>query len=620
MNEDVHDETVRNTDSYVVSSFLLSAIFVFLFWLISFFYTGDDNYWTTLHFQSTAMSLFYFLISVIVFGSLYYVLLIKKKDLKFVDAIVHMKKKYVFYFAIILCISFLFLTVKHTFGENWPTQMARSVIKICAGCPLQAYRLEYFTSSPLAAFLAHSAAKIGFSLNYNMLVSFQAYAKLVGVLFIIALFYFASRHYSSYAFPFIFINFFTASILSFYGVAGHANFIGILFLLLFYLTSYDHIKHNSGLFYPAIFASLTLLSHLSTVFVLPTLTYLMFYDKVSLSHGKLAIVKNKFFKAIVVVLAGLIIPYAIFYGYVSYDLSQHGYSLSDLGSGDATFGGRGFVPFTTATMITNSAHYTYFSFAHLLDAISHEIHLNAFRFLFVLLAIYFILRHGTKNPLFNFHTISCIGITLSVISWHNDLGQRLEGWETFAFTILPFTLMSSYLVFDYMRNEHLKKSLSFLLMVSAVITLIPFIVYGFTDTHFTNPFGTITTTAHATGVIRDHKFITDVHEVSQGETIAYYFLTVAGFKKDASGSYRTSMRFIMQHNNQDIQATSLSPVTSLIKDYPGESFGFIPGDVVIPLNTSSLPQGNFTYRLIIEDEVTHAILVQHYQLNILPRI
>ena len=374
------EEEAKRLDSPVMKIFLFSCGFFFLFWFLSLIFQ-TENFWNILGFESKVASFVYFVISLVVFMIVYSQT--KKGNVNNLLNKIYSSKKATLILVAITIAIIVFYTASLKIGENWATLIIRSITGLCAGGPLQALQFKYFTSSPLASSVGVLVGQIGLALKVNTLVSLKILSKIIGIIFVFVAYYFVRKHYPKQTFPTLFIILFSIGIASFLGVAGHVNFIGIVFILLYFGSAYLCLKNKANIIVPSVLLAMSMLSHLSTRFFLPSLLYLLVHDKINFKKGT---INKRIFKDLLFVIVGLAIPYLIFYAAVQIDVSQQGFNVLDLGAGDLPNEGNGFAPLTKAGVAKYGAHYTMFAPLHFIDFLSFSQLMNAFKFIFVLLA------------------------------------------------------------------------------------------------------------------------------------------------------------------------------------------------------------------------------------------
>jgi len=613
----------RDSDKIIVFSLFLSSIFIFIFWALALMFPSKF-FWTTMKFNNSGLTIYtnlatnvYYIFSLIFFICISYLVMVGKLD-KFIDKLLFINQKLFLLFVFIVCFSLVVLSFKITMGENWVTKMARSYFEVCPDCPWGAFVRKYATVNPLSGFIGYLAVKIGFFFKLSALSALRSLAKFSGIIYATLLYFFANKFYSKERLPFFILMFYMTSVVSFYGILGAVNFTAMVFLLAFYYTSYLYIKNKSGIFLPSFFAALTFMSHISTGFVMPALVYLILHNQISFKDGRILLSKN-ILKPISIAIIAIAIPYVLLYSYASHDMARYGLPLSSIGSGDFNL---------EAFIFWNSgAEYNFFSFSLVSEVASVMMHLTSFKFSFVVFAILFILlfygRRIFGDPIFTFLLINVVFITFGLlVQYEGPYVPRVTAWESSMYAVIPYTMMVVYLLFDFMKNDIYRKRTTFLTILLVLITMTPWITVGFISPEIPTFPGTSSLTMtlfHGTaiGVIRDNKFNQNVPNINQGEIVVFLFPNLAGFRKNKLGLYESEVKLYQIKKNGEIFSTYFNPVDELIKDYPGRNFGIIPGNFMIPINSSSFPIGNMTLKMVIADKVSKAYIDNEYSFEVL---
>jgi len=195
-------------------------------------------------------------------------------------------------------------------------------------------------------------------------------------------------------------------------------------------------------------------------------------------------------------------------------------------------------------------------------------------------------------------------------------------WESIMYPIIPITILSVYLLFDFMKNEILKKRTIFLAVLLILLSTTPWLLSGFFTPEIPEFPGTSSlsmTLFHGTaiGIMRDNKFYQNVPTVKQGELIVFLFPNLAGFRKNNMNLYETEVKMYTITKDGKISSAYFNPIDDLVKDYPGRDFGIIPGNFGIPINSSSLPIGNITLNAVVTDKVSKAYIDNEYSFELL---
>lgn len=627
---DVDEEQIRqieNTyDSWLYVFLIIAAVLgAFLTMLLvfsenPFLWIYGDSIWPGAFRNST------FLIYLGVATMVFLLALALLRNTRFLTAaqfILAIFNKNRYFILLLLLISILLFNLQITvfYGDNWAGHMARVITGVCRGEGVYRdwylYHLKYYGSNILSAYLNYAAAKIGSYFNQNTFFSLAKLSNLSGVLFIFISGLFVRKYYRNNQLSVFALLFLTPSIILFLGYI-EAITTGMIFSLLYFYFAYRYLQLKQGIFWPALFLSMAMLSHMSQSWLIPSLVYLIQVGNVSKNGWSIRINKNLIKNALISTIA-LALPFIFAYSYIQLDLKLHDmpFSVFDLGFGTFSLNSRPYVPLTEQDSLAMGMKYTMFSFRHALEYLS--LLFRVFSFYFILLILFMLLYLGNRlnniklnrsgDRRFIFLMLACGLNFIFIFIWPMTMMPPWRGVDPFSLTVIPLSLFIVFLVYDVTPSQ--KTKISILLLIVALLFIGPWIAFNLASTG--HGIGSVRGSMGSTETALIDKNLKPIEamDIARGQTLNFLFLQLTGFIKNKEGQYDAEAYFYLQNvsSGQIIKREKLElSLNTLIKDMNNrysKRFGTIDS-LVITLNTSSFPAGAYDCLLEIKDPVSGA--------------